>query len=179
MTDFRESIAHRLRSHRKSAGLSLDAAARATGVSKAMLGQIERQESAPTILTLWKIAKGLDISFSSFLTMEHPEPVRQPGFPNDPDMRVKVLFPFDAATRMEMFEITFTNNHHQISTAHQIGVIEHVVTLQGVLEIFYEGGWQRVSVGEAFRFHADVDHQYRGVTATTVFQNIICYTRLG
>lgn len=38
-----------------------------TGVSKAMLGQIERGESSPTVTTLWKIATGLQVSFSSLL----------------------------------------------------------------------------------------------------------------
>ena len=43
MTDdgFKSAIAGRLRSCRKLMGISLDEAARLTGVSKAMLGQIE------------------------------------------------------------------------------------------------------------------------------------------
>ena len=59
------SIAHHLQSVRKARGLSLDKTAQLTGVSKAMLGQIERGESSPTIATLWKIATGLACSFSS------------------------------------------------------------------------------------------------------------------
>jgi len=50
------SIAQHLQSVRKARGLSLDKTAQLTGVSKAMLGQIERGESSPTIATLWKIA---------------------------------------------------------------------------------------------------------------------------
>ena len=57
------SIAHHLQSVRKARGLSLDKTAQLTGVSKAMLGQIERGESSPTIATLWKIATGLACSF--------------------------------------------------------------------------------------------------------------------
>ena len=61
-----KSIAQHLQSVRKGRGLSLDKTAKLTGVSKAMLGQIERGESSPTIATLWKIATGLECSFSSF-----------------------------------------------------------------------------------------------------------------
>ena len=53
-----------LRAERK---LSLGEAAELTGVSKSMLGQIERGESSPTIATLWKIATGLGVSFTALL----------------------------------------------------------------------------------------------------------------
>ena len=65
-------IAKVLRSRRAERGWSLDRAAQETGVSKAMLGQIERGESSPTVATLWKIATGFSASLSSFL-----EPVPQ------------------------------------------------------------------------------------------------------
>lgn len=35
-----------------------------SGVSKAMIGQIERGESSPTLSTIWKIANGLKVSFT-------------------------------------------------------------------------------------------------------------------
>ncbi|WP_370205990.1 helix-turn-helix domain-containing protein, partial [Pararhodobacter marinus] len=48
-----------LRRARGAAGLSLAQVSALTGVSKAMLGQIERGESSPTLATLWKLCKGL------------------------------------------------------------------------------------------------------------------------
>ncbi len=48
---------------RKKRQLSLDKVAELTSVSKAMLGQIERGESTPTVNVLWKIATGLKVSF--------------------------------------------------------------------------------------------------------------------
>ena len=44
-----------LKQLRQQRGWSLSRLAEATGVSKAMLGQIERNESSPTVATLWKI----------------------------------------------------------------------------------------------------------------------------
>ncbi|MEF2230578.1 MAG: XRE family transcriptional regulator [Pseudodesulfovibrio sp.] len=173
---FRETIANRLKSCRKSKEMSLDAVARATEVSKAMLGQIERGESAPTIATLWKIARGLGISFSSFFTPEGAPGPALADFPDDPDMQVRVLFPFDPQTRLEIFEVTLTNHHRQRSTAHQIGLVEYVVVLRGQLELRHGADAVRLAEGDARRFHADVPHEYRAVTETAVFQNIICYT---
>ena len=50
-----------LKQLRQQRGWSLSRLAEATGVSKAMLGQIERNESSPTVATLWKIATGLNV----------------------------------------------------------------------------------------------------------------------
>ena len=74
MSDINGRIAERLRALRRERGWSLDAAARETGVSKAMLGQIERGESSPTVATLWKIAAGFHTSFSGLLEILASEP---------------------------------------------------------------------------------------------------------
>ena len=55
-------VGQNLRRLRNGLGLSLDEASKLTGVSKAMLGQIERGESSPTISTLWKISSGLKVN---------------------------------------------------------------------------------------------------------------------
>ncbi len=174
--NLKTTIANRLKTYRKDEGLSLDAVAAATQVSKAMLGQIERMESVPTIATLWKIASGLGLSFSSFFGGETAPPPEAPLFPADPDMQVAILFPFNPATRMEMFDITLRNGHHQQSAAHQPGVIEHVVVMEGRLEMRYENRTETLGEGQALRFHADIPHAYRALTDTVRFQNIICYT---
>ncbi len=67
MNDLSKHISLTLKELRRERGWSLDKAAIATGVSKAMLGQIEREESSPSIATLWKIASGFNTSFSSFI----------------------------------------------------------------------------------------------------------------
>ncbi|QJT09269.1 helix-turn-helix domain-containing protein [Oceanidesulfovibrio marinus] len=172
----KESVANRLRAHRTRSGMSLDAAAAATGVSKAMLGQIERRESAPTIATLWKIARGLGISFSSFFPEPSPAQPDRPLFPHDPDMRVVLVFPYNPVTRMEMLRVTLKNHHLQRSLAHQIGVVEHVVPISGIIDVWYEDSWRTATPDSPIRFHADVPHAYRAVTETAVFENIICYT---
>src|SRR4029077_4639526 len=54
----------RLRTRR---GLSLERLARASGVSRAMLGQVELGKSTPTINVVWKIARALGVSFSTLI----------------------------------------------------------------------------------------------------------------
>lgn len=58
-----QHLATTLKSLRQQRGWSLSRLAEETGVSKAMLGQIERNESSPTVATVWKIATGLNVAF--------------------------------------------------------------------------------------------------------------------
>ena len=59
-------IGEKLKKIRMIQHLTLEEAAAVTGVSKPMLGQIERSQSVPTVTTLWKIATGLKVPLSSF-----------------------------------------------------------------------------------------------------------------
>ena len=61
--------AKRLREEKR---LTLDEAARLTGVSRSMLAQIEKGDVNPTISMVWKIANGYRVSFTSLV-----EPARQ------------------------------------------------------------------------------------------------------
>ncbi len=179
-------IANALRALRSGRGWSLDRTAQETGVSKAMLGQIERGESSPTIATLWKIASGFQTSLSSLIEPASPashtggvirrsvEALRnQPG----PDgMLVALLFPYAPQFGFELFELTLLPGYERLSDAHEPGVTEHVIVLRGPMEVLVEGEWIALGEGEAVRFAADRPHGYRNRGAMpAVFHNLIHY----
>lgn len=178
-------VALQLKKRRSEQGLSLDKLSARCGVSKAMLGQIERQESSPTIATLWKIATALNCSFSSFLThsgrvLEQPSlkpkaESNHQAFVNDPNMQVKTLFPFSPITGFEMFEVSLNDYHQQISSPHQSGVIECIHVTSGTLGILSDEAWQNVDVQEQFFLNADQTHGYKALTETAVFIVVIHY----
>ena len=58
-TDLNARIAERVRELRAQRGLSLDALARKSGVSRSMISLIERGESSPTAVVLEKLAAGI------------------------------------------------------------------------------------------------------------------------
>lgn len=60
-------VGKNLRRLRKQHRLSLEALGRQSGVSRAMLGQIEQGKSIPSIKTLWQVAQTLNVSVSWFL----------------------------------------------------------------------------------------------------------------
>lgn len=175
-------IAATLKMLRAAQGWSLDRASRATGVSKAMLGQIERGESSPTVATLWKIAGGFRVSFSLFFEQASVE-----GSPPDnaahavledaaAGMTVTPLFAFDPDLRFEMFLIELAPGAYSESSPHERGVVEHVVVLEGALDLGLDGAWDALGTGEARRFAADREHGYRNRGERAVrFHDVIHY----
>lgn len=166
-----QHIALTLKKLRQEKGWSLDKTAQATGVSKAMLGQIEREESSPTIATLWKIASGFATPFSSFIEDASPasdDPVYRSGevqqlHPSDAKIRVFPLFPFDEKLHFELFIIELLPGCEHLSPPHKPGVIEHVIVVDGEIEILIDGQWRRLTKGTGIRFDAHKIHGYRNL----------------
>ena len=166
MNEPTSNIGERLRRTRTAMDISLDEASRRTGVSKPMLGQIERGQSVPTITTLWKIATGLKTPLSSFL--EEPQSdyavvdihENAPVTAADGRMRAYSMFPFDPIRSMEMFFIEFDPDCHHVSEKHNDGVEEYLMVLSGKLELIIND--EKISVGkdQAIRFRADIPHEY-------------------
>ena len=69
-------IAQRVRDLRAARGLSLEALAQASGVSRSMISLIERAESSPTAVVLERLAMGLGVSLASLF--DAPEPSASP-----------------------------------------------------------------------------------------------------
>jgi transcriptional regulator with XRE-family HTH domain len=71
-----QAIAARLRRLRLARGMTLDDLARASGVSRAMISRIEREESSPTATLLARLAAPLGISLAElFSTEQAPQPL--------------------------------------------------------------------------------------------------------
>lgn len=176
-------IAGQLKDLRAARRWSLDQMALATGVSKAMLGQIERGESSPTVATLWKIAKGLDCPLSTFLS--EPAPPAEVLFrsasalrtrPASDDMLVAPLFPFEARFAFELLELSLLPGYVRLSDAHAAGVTEHLIVISGEADVLIDGVWHSLGEGEAVRFAADRPHGYRNLhERIAVCHNLIHY----
>jgi len=76
-------VGRNLRRLRKQHRLSLEALSRLSGVSRAMLGQIEQGKSIPSIKTLWQVAQALGVSVAWFLDAGSDSPVRLMAPPAD------------------------------------------------------------------------------------------------
>lgn len=172
-----QHLAATLKMQRQQRGWSLSKLAEETGVSKAMLGQIERNESSPTVATLWKIATGLNVPFSVFITP--PEPGDELAFdPQQQAMVITPVFPWDEQLCFDHFSITLAPGAVSESTPHEKGVIEHVVVISGTLDMWVKGVWQSLAPDEGLRFAGDLAHAYRNSGEQTAhFHSIIHYPK--
>src|SRR6478752_6537405 len=104
-------VAKNLKGFRESKKLSLERVSELTGVSKTMIGQIERGESSPTITTIWKIANGLKISFTSLINNPQPDTKVilknevQTLFEDNEKYRLYPFFPFQEDKRFEVYSV--------------------------------------------------------------------------
>ena len=182
MRDFNLIIGKNLNKIRKQKNMSLDKVSELTGVSKAMLAQIEKGSSNPTVTTLWKIAAGLNVSFSYFMEEEDKEIVHvrqkdiKPIMESEEKMKVYPLFPYDNGRRFEVFTIELEAGCNHQSLPHNEGTEEYIIVTKGQMEVAIEDSIYSLSCGDAIRYFADKSHSYRNITNDTVsFQHIIYY----
>ena len=159
-------VAHNLKMLREAKKLSLDGLAELTGVSKSMLGQIERGASSPTISTIWKIANGLKVPFTSLLNAPTADStvVRtaqlQPLIADDGRYRLYALFPMEAERRFELYMIEIEPGGSLAAEAHPDGTQEFLTVFAGELTVRADGDETRLGVGDSLRFRADRAHAY-------------------
>lgn len=169
-----------LRRLRTERGLSLEKLAQASGVSRAMLGQIELGQSAPTINVLWKIAQALDVSFSALiaapragetLVLRASEARRLTS--QDGSFSSRALFPLDEARRVEFYELKLTPFGVERADAHAPGTMENLVVGQGTVEIELPSARHVLHSGDAVFFEASSPHVYRNPGAQPVVMYLV------
>jgi transcriptional regulator with XRE-family HTH domain len=169
--DLAPTVGRNLRRLRVQRGLSLERLSKASGVSRAMLGQIELGQSAPTINVLWKISHALSVPFSALISttsaggtrvMRGPQAKRLMS--HDGSFSSRALFPFDEPRRVEFYELRLAGRSIEEADSHAPGTVENLIVTAGTVEI--EVGRERhlLSAGDAILFEADLPHVYRNVS---------------
>ncbi|MGC5326101.1 helix-turn-helix domain-containing protein [Brevibacillus sp. SYSU BS000544] len=175
------TLGHNLEKIRKKRGLSLDKVAELTGVSKGMLHQIERGESQPTVTTVWKIATGLNLSFSTLIKQDETavQVVTRPKTPHITEdngrCRVYLLFGFDPQTRCEMFTIELSPKGNYQSQPHNEGVQEFITVVSGTFTLQLRDEEYHLSAGDAIRFTGNVTHRYINQTEEDVVIQVVMH----
>lgn len=162
------AVGANLRRMRTTRGLSLERLAQLSGVSRAMLGQIELGQSTPTINVLWKIARALAVPFSALIT--DPTASRTRVLPAarakilssaDGSFSSRALFPFDEPRNVEFYELHLKPRSLEVAEPHPPGTVENLVVASGQMEITVGEELHSLGPGDAIQFEADAPHQYR------------------
>lgn len=183
MEDPAKDIGQKLKKVRFDRGLTLDNVSEMTGVSKTMLGQIERGVSVPSITVLWKIAKGLRLSLSSLFNEQpmvyRPQSILEemtPVYDENQGMVLYNIFPFNPVQGFEYFYIILKPGTSHHSDPHIDAVDEYVIVTKGTLTMDLDGQRFEMKAPSKIRFHANIPHGYSNFTKEdVVFQNIMKY----
>ncbi|MEI2663579.1 helix-turn-helix domain-containing protein [Rossellomorea sp. LJF3] len=182
MENFPIQIGDNIRKIRRERGFSLEQMAERTGVSKAMIGQIERGDSNPTVAILWKIANGLKVSFSSLIekpsnqvSIIHYEDV-QPVLEDDGNYIVYPIFPFDPLKKWESYRVEMKPDCTYRNEGHTKGVEEYITVLSGEISLKIAEEKYALTAGSSIRFAADSGHEYSNESnQEAVCQMVIYY----
>lgn len=168
------ALGPRLRQLRKSRNLTLDALARASGVSRSMLSQVERGQANPTLGTIWALTEALHVDISELIGAGKSAAkvridVASASF--TPEIRsddgscvLKILSPAERVGSVEWYELRITPGGELRSEPHASGSMEHLTVLEGTLEVQVADQAVTVGNGETARYPGDVPHRIANPT---------------
>jgi transcriptional regulator with XRE-family HTH domain len=142
------------------------------GVSKNMLIQIESEKVNPTIATVWKIAKGLDVDIDSLLTgQEHLQRRFQVSRKEyitrleteEEGVHIRVLSPLSMAEDLEMYILTFQAGQCLPSSPHAARTKEFLTVLKGAIKVSAGKNIAKLSEGDFIQYHADIEHSIENI----------------
>ncbi len=150
-------VGHNLRRLRIRKGHSLERLAKLSGVSRAMLSQIELGRSAPTIGLLWKVTSALGVPFAALMEnrTDHGTTILRANEAKvltsaDRSFTSRALFPFDGERRVEFYELRLAAGGSEEADPHAQGTTENLVVARGEVEIVVEGEVHRLRSGTPF-----------------------------
>jgi len=160
-------VGDNLRELRARRGFSLDTLARMTGLSRALLGQIELGKTAPSVPVVWKIARAFDVHFSVLLATQQrtaTSVLRKASAKRlvsaDGRFSSRALFPFGEQRKVEFYELRLAAHSREEAEAHAPGTRENLVVNAGRLDLEVGDERHELAEGDAILFAADVPHVY-------------------
>lgn len=160
----RAVVADNVRRIRLARGLSLRELAELTGVSKALLSQIERGVANPTIEVLSRVAAALGESFLELARprLAGPEVLRRADADAaaGTEPSVRTLFGSWERRRFELSEGDIPPHTSSVRNSHGAGSVEYAYVVAGSVTLSAADWSVSLGAGDAVRFAADHDHVY-------------------
>jgi transcriptional regulator with XRE-family HTH domain len=161
-----EHLCLRLKLLRAERGWSLDALANASGVSRSMLSQIERNRANPTLAVAFRIARAFGMSLG--------ELVETPGatsaimvirandhayhYRSDRDCQIRTLSPLNLEKDVEFYEVQLKEGGALRSAPHFESTREFLTVQKGKIRVESAGDAEELERGDSVSYRADVPH---------------------
>lgn len=152
---------------RKAYNMSLGELSEQSGVAKSIISQIERNETNPTLSTVYRLSKALDTTIDEVLKedagkafLEHQ---LKPGIPilesQDGLCRLAIIGPLNLVDQLQWYDFQAKPAGVLESDPHPPGTVEHLYLLRGEIEVTAGEEVKRAKMGEAIRFRGDLPHK--------------------
>ena len=167
---------------RKAYNLSLSELSEQSGVAKSIISQIERNETNPTLATIWRLAQALDVSIDRVLrdNVDSPfiERISRGDTPilvsDDGKCRLAITGWIKTVEWLQCYDFSAEPGGVLESEAHQRGAVEALSPIEGELQVEVGGEIEMVRMGETLRYRADRPHLIRNAGATPARASMIC-----
>ena len=167
---------------RKQQGLTLGVLSEKSGVSKAMLSQIEAEKVNPTVATVWKIAQGLGVELNDLL-QGSSEAARNFSVTRkdtimtldteEEGIHLQVLSPISMVEDLEMYLLTFKPGRKQESKAHFPKTEEFITVIKGEVAVTAGKHRSELHAGDFIRYHCDIDHAIENIGRTDALIHMV------
>ena len=157
-------IARRVRQLRAAAGLSLDALASRTGVSRSMISVIERGESSPTAVILEKLAAGLGVMLAALFEAHRGKAAPVARFKDQPQWRDPAsgyvrrnVSPGGLSSPTQIVEVSFPAGAGVAyeTSVHSPRIDEQVWVLEGAIDVTVGSDHHRLRAGDCLALVLD------------------------
>jgi transcriptional regulator with XRE-family HTH domain len=158
---------------RKAYNMSLGELAEQSGVAKSIISQIERNETNPTLATIWRISQALDARIEDMLgSDERPnfiEHARGASIPllasDDGKCQLRIIGWLNTVDWVQWYWFEAEPGGVLESEAHQAGSVENLSVVAGELQVTVNGESKIAKAGETLRYRGDFDHAITNVGA--------------
>ncbi|MFA7232373.1 MAG: XRE family transcriptional regulator [Victivallaceae bacterium] len=168
------AIGKNVKKERLAHKMSLDDLSVASGVSKAMLSQIESEKVNPTIGTMWKIAHAFKVDFNVLLKGEGDK-IRKFDINRREDItildtdesgvHINVLSPISMSEDLELYILTFKPDGVLRSSAHFPETEEFLTVLSGKVKVTAGKKTVVLNEGDVLIYQCDVDHSIENMNS--------------
>ena len=167
---------------RKAYNLSLSELSEQSGVAKSIISQIERNETNPTLATIWRLSQALDVSIERFLATSDEEPfieeTRAAATPilvsEDGGIKLAIVGWIKTVEWLQWYEVTGEPGGVLEAEGHQRGSIECLTVSEGEFEVEAGGETRRAGRGDTLRYRCDRTHIVRCVAGTPGRAIMVC-----
>jgi transcriptional regulator with XRE-family HTH domain len=167
---------------RKAYNLSLSELSEQSGVAKSIISQIERNETNPTLATIWRLARALDVSIERVLQTTDDEPFLEKASQGDTPIlvtddgkcRLAVIGWIKTVDWLQWYDFSADAGGVLESEAHQRGSVESLSVTSGELEVEVGGAIERAKAGETLRYRCDRPHAIRNMSTGPASAMMVC-----